>query len=64
MKNFIFDLLPFSVLAVIGLGFLFLFVKPSDMTMVIGYFFIFASLLTLPHAITFDQFYRIRTSEK
>ena len=60
VKKFISDLSLFSLVALAGLGILLVLVRPSDWNGLISYFFIFTSLITLPHAITFDQFYQFR----
>ncbi len=64
LGRFISDLIGFSLLAILGILALLWFVKPENQTILITYFFILISLITLPHAITLDQFYRFRSKPK
>lgn len=57
--KFIRDLSLFGMVAITGLLLLYLLFKPTDWDEVIGYFFVAVSLLTLPHAITFEHFYGV-----
>ncbi|WP_462251209.1 Brp/Blh family beta-carotene 15,15'-dioxygenase [Ekhidna sp.] len=59
MKKFVTDLLGFAVLAVIGIIFILWILDPEDNVSLITLFFVLVSLITLPHAITLDQLYRI-----
>ncbi len=56
--NFIKDLLPLSVLSIIGLSAIIYLFKPSSWIDILSYFFILISVITLPHAILFDEFYK------
>ncbi|WP_420316285.1 Brp/Blh family beta-carotene 15,15'-dioxygenase [Ekhidna sp.] len=64
MSRFIGDLVGFSLLAILGILSLLWFLKPESQTALITYFFILISLITLPHAITLDQFYRFRSKPR
>ena len=59
--KFVTDLTGFSLLAILGILSLLWILKPDMQTSLITYFFILTSLITLPHAITLDQFYRFRS---
>jgi len=61
LGHFISDLVGFSLLAILGILSLLWFLKPESQASLITYFFILVSLITLPHAITLDQFYRFRS---
>lgn len=58
LKKFLVDLLGFSLLAIVGILFLLWILKPTDLKEIISYFFILTSIITLPHAITLDHFYK------
>lgn len=62
--KFIIDLIGFSMLAILGILSLLWILKPEDQAVLVTYFFILTSLITLPHAITLDQFYRLRNTLK
>ncbi|MEM9340346.1 MAG: Brp/Blh family beta-carotene 15,15'-dioxygenase [Bacteroidota bacterium] len=64
VKQFLIDLSSFSLVAVIGMVALLWVMGPMNSENLISYFFMFTSLLTLPHAILFDQFYFERKEEK
>lgn len=60
LKSFLRDLSIFSLLSVFGLVFLVFILQPASWTALISYFFIAISVLTLPHTLLFDQFYKSR----
>ncbi|MEP0984092.1 Brp/Blh family beta-carotene 15,15'-dioxygenase [Ekhidna sp.] len=62
--KFIIDLVGFSLLAILGILGLIWILKPESQATLVTYFFILTSLITLPHAITLDQFYRFRNTLK
>ncbi|WP_425390550.1 Brp/Blh family beta-carotene 15,15'-dioxygenase [Ekhidna sp.] len=64
ISRFAGDLVGFSLLAILGILSLLWFLKPESQTTLITYFFILISLITLPHAITLDQFYRFRSQPR
>ena len=55
--KFVKDLSAFSLAAFFGIAFILWFFEPQSWTAIFAYFFVFISLLTLPHAILFDQLY-------
>ena len=61
LKHFIVDLSRFSLVSIIGILVLLWIIDPSNSYSLITYFFILTSLITLPHAITLDHFYRFRS---
>lgn len=63
LKSFIKDLLGFSLLAIFGLVFLLWVLGAQTSNQLVSYFFILTSIITLPHAITLDQFYKIKKSK-
>ncbi|MEM8940236.1 MAG: Brp/Blh family beta-carotene 15,15'-dioxygenase [Bacteroidota bacterium] len=63
LKKFIIDLTGFSLLSILGIIVLFIIFKPSNQASLITLFFILISIVTLPHAITLDQFYKVRKSK-
>ncbi|NQZ74832.1 MAG: beta-carotene 15,15'-dioxygenase, Brp/Blh family [Ekhidna sp.] len=60
IKSFLVDLAGFSLLAIIGVVLLLWVLGPKSQASLITYFFILVSLITLPHAITLDQFYKFK----
>lgn len=60
LKKFIIDLSGFSILSIFGIVFLLLVFKPSNQASLITLFFIMISIVTLPHVITLDQFYKVK----
>lgn len=63
VKSFLRDLSLFSFISITGiLGFLF-FMRPDSWPNLISYFFILISVITLPHSILFDQFYKFKKSQ-
>lgn len=62
--KFTIDLIGFSALAILGILSLLWMLNPESQALLITYFFILTSLITLPHAITLDQFYRFRGRSK
>ncbi len=62
--KFIIDLIGFSALAILGILSLLWMLNPDSQALLITYFFILTSLITLPHAMTLDQFYRFRGRSK
>ena len=54
---FLKDLSPFTILTIVGMSGLIYFLKPDDWSVFFTYFFVFISLLTLPHAMLFDELY-------
>lgn len=61
LKHFIVDLSRFSLASIVGILVLLWIIDPSNSHSLITYFFILTSLITLPHAITLDHFYRFRS---
>lgn len=61
--NFIKDLLPFSIISMVGIMLFLLLFKPSDTIQLAAYFFMLTSILTLPHSIVFDHFYKKRNMQ-
>lgn len=64
IKWFLLDLSLFSFLSVMGLLVFLLIIKPDGWTELISYFFIVISVITLPHSILFDQFYKFRKGKE
>ncbi len=64
LTNFTKDLSVFGITSIAGLGILYFVFRPSNWDIIISYFFVAISLLTLPHAMTFDIFYGARNSSK
>ena len=60
IKKFIIDLSLFGLLAIAGIGITIGLIGPSSVDALISLFFILISLITLPHAITLNQFYQVR----
>ena len=56
--RFMTDLVGFSLLAILGILMLLWVLKPDGISELVSYFFILTSIITLPHAITLDHFYR------
>ena len=54
---FLKDLSPFTLLTIIGISGLIYYLNPNDWSVFFTYFFVFISLLTLPHAMLFDELY-------
>ena len=54
---FLKDLSPFTILTIVGMSGLIYFLRPDDWSVFFTYFFVFISLLTLPHAMLFDELY-------
>ncbi|NQX92549.1 MAG: beta-carotene 15,15'-dioxygenase, Brp/Blh family [Flavobacteriales bacterium] len=63
ISSFIKDLSGFSLLSIAGLAFLIYYVQPQGWTQIITYFFMVISILTLPHSMLFDQFYKFRAKK-
>ena len=61
MRKFFANLSGFSLLAIIGIVFILLLFNLESMPKMITYFFTLISIITLPHVITFDEFYRKRS---
>ncbi|MEM6643701.1 MAG: Brp/Blh family beta-carotene 15,15'-dioxygenase [Bacteroidota bacterium] len=57
---FLKDLSGFSLLAVVGIAIILVALDLDNTQQIITYFFILVSIITLPHAIEFDQFYKLR----
>ena len=64
LTNFTKDLSVFGITSIAGLGILYFVFRPTNWDVIISYFFIAISLLTLPHALTFDIFYGARRRVK
>ncbi|MBC6401615.1 MAG: Brp/Blh family beta-carotene 15,15'-dioxygenase [Ekhidna sp.] len=60
IKKFIADLSVFALIAIFGIAIIIGLIRPSDMEALISIFFIMISLITLPHAVTLNQFYQFR----
>lgn len=60
IKKFIIDLSVFAMVAVVGIAMIIGLIRPSNMEALISLFFVLISLITLPHAITLNQFYQFR----
>ncbi len=60
-KQFVKDLAKFSSAAILGIILLLWLIKPESQASLILLFFILISVITLPHAITLDQFYKYRS---
>lgn len=56
-KKFLIDLSGFSLISIFGIVLILLFLDLKNMSKLTTYFFILVSIITLPHAITFDRFY-------
>lgn len=54
---FLKDLSPFTLLTIVGISGLIYYLNPDDWSVFFTYFFVFISLLTLPHAMLFDELY-------
>jgi Brp/Blh family beta-carotene 15,15'-monooxygenase len=54
---FLKDLSPFTLLTIVGMSGLIYYLDPADWSVFFTYFFVFISLLTLPHAMLFDELY-------
>ncbi len=54
---FLKDLSPFTLLTITGMSGLIYYLNPDDWSVFFTYFFVFISLLTLPHAMLFDELY-------
>ena len=54
---FLKDLSPFTLLTIVGMSGLIYYLDPADWSVFFTYFFVFISLLTLPHALLFDELY-------
>ncbi len=59
-REFLKDLTFFSLMAIIGIVLILWLVDLKNSTRLITYFFILVSIITLPHAITFNRFYQVR----
>jgi Brp/Blh family beta-carotene 15,15'-monooxygenase len=55
--TFLKDLSPFTLLTIVGMSGLIYYLNPDDWSVFFTYFFVFISMLTLPHAILFDELY-------
>ncbi|MEO1255495.1 MAG: Brp/Blh family beta-carotene 15,15'-dioxygenase, partial [Bacteroidota bacterium] len=64
VKRFIKDLAGFGLLAVVGIILILVVIQPENQTSLITLFFILVSLITLPHAITLDQFYKAKPNSQ
>lgn len=64
LKSFLKDLSLFSGFSIVGIIGLLYFVQPDTQQEFVQYFFILISIVTLPHSILFDQFYKFRNAEK
>lgn len=60
LKSFARDLSLFSILSIVGLVFFIYLIKPNSWEELTSYFFIVISVITLPHSLLFDQFYKHR----
>ena len=60
VSKFIKDLSGFSILSFIGISLVLLFFRDATWYTLMMYFFIMISILTLPHAILFNQLYLFR----
>ena len=60
LKSFLKDLSLFSFLSIGGLMLLIYLLKEKEWSELIIYFFMIISIVTLPHSILFDQFYKSR----
>ena len=60
LRSFLIDLSIFSVISVIGLVVFVFILQPESWTALTSYFFIVIAVLTLPHTLLFDQFYKSR----
>jgi len=60
LKSFFKDLSLFSILSIFGLVVFIYFLNPDSLEELTSYFFILVSVITLPHSIVFDQFYKNR----
>ncbi|MEO1053992.1 MAG: Brp/Blh family beta-carotene 15,15'-dioxygenase [Bacteroidota bacterium] len=58
--HFIKDLVPFTLLAFVGIFLTIYLSNPSEWASLFSYFFVFISVLTLPHALLFNQLYMKR----
>ena len=57
------DLSLFSFLSIGGLMLLIYLLKEKEWSELIIYFFMIISIVTLPHSILFDQFYKSRKAK-
>ena len=62
--TFLKDLSPFTLLTIVGMSGLIYYLDPADWSVFFTYFFVFISLLTLPHAILFDELYLSKNTAK
>jgi hypothetical protein len=62
--SFLKDLSPFTLLTIVGMSGLIYYLDPADWSVFFTYFFVFISLLTLPHAILFDELYLSKNTAK
>jgi Brp/Blh family beta-carotene 15,15'-monooxygenase len=60
LRSFIKDLSLFSIASISGMVALLFFVETNNQQEMVQYFFILISIVTLPHSILFDQFYKNR----
>ena len=60
IRKFVLDLSLFALIAIFGIALIVFVVDPSNMNTLIFIFFMLISLITLPHAITLDHFYKVR----
>lgn len=63
LKSFLKDLSLFSFLSIGGLMLLIYLLKEKEWSELIIYFFMIISIVTLPHSILFDQFYKSRKAK-
>ena len=63
IKRFLKDLLLFSSLSIFGILTLIYFIQPESSSEMLSYFFVIISIITLPHSILFDQFYKNRNAQ-
>lgn len=54
------DLGLFSFMSISGLLFLIYFMRGKEFSEIVSYFFMIISVVTLPHALLFDKFYKLR----
>lgn len=60
IRSFLQDLLLFSALSISSIIIFIVLIAPEDLEELITYFFILISLVTLPHSILFDRFYKFK----
>ena len=64
LKRYFLDMAPFTLLALLGLGFLYLWLGESmDHGLNLGVLFLFISIITVPHSILMDRFYLAQTTK-